>query len=240
LIVAPELLDGEEAVLTGEVLHHVRRVLRLRAGAPLLLVDGTGRSREGTLLEVTAEAARVALGAAAFAPPEPAPRLTLIHGVARGARTEWVLQKATELGASRIILAVCQRSVARPADLERKSARWREVVDQAARQCTRSHVPEVAPALFFADALRAASSAGLRLIADLRAARGLADLRAALANPPDEIAIAVGPEGGFTDDELAAATAQGFTPVRLGTNVLRTETAAIAALAVVAHLCGKL
>lgn len=240
LIVPAELLDGEEAVLTGDVLHHVRRVLRLRAGAALVLVDGAGRSREGTLAEITAAAARVTLGELRVALPEPQPRLTLIHGVARGTRTEQVLQKATELGAARIILAVCERSVARPRDLERKHRRWCEVVEQAARQCERSHVPEVTPARAFADALQTAAAADVRLVADLGAARSLADLRDALARPLAEVALAVGPEGGFAEEELSRADALGFTPVRLGANVLRTETAAIAMLAVVAHLCGRL
>jgi 16S rRNA (uracil1498-N3)-methyltransferase len=149
-----------------------------------------------------------------------------------------VLQKATELGVDRLELALCARSVSQP-EGERKLERWREIVRQAARQCGRQHLPELASPAPLGVALRRAAHVEARLVAHPEG-EPLAAIEEQLAATSREVAVAVGPEGGFTPAELDDARACGFSPVALGPCILRTETAALTALALVAYLTGRL
>jgi 16S rRNA (uracil1498-N3)-methyltransferase len=238
LVVPPGTVEGGRARLIGAVRHHAIDVLRLRAGAELLVVDGSGRAYRGRLQADDGEVALVAIEETLAEQPAAAgPRLVLVYGLSRRARTEWVLQKTTELGVDEIILAECVRSVARGAG-EAKLSRWEEIVRQAARQCGRSRLPALHPPRPLAQAL-AAAAAPVRLIARA-GAEPLASLAAELAAGPESVALAVGPEGGFSDEELAAANAAGFRAVGLGPNTLRTETAALVLLALASFLAGRL
>lgn len=240
LLVDPSCIADDEAVLQGALFHHVVRVLRLPVGAALVLTDGAGTIYEATIGRIGPDRVVARLGPATIADDDPPPVLTLVYGLARGARTELVWQKSTELGVGRIVPAICQRSVARPSQLSRKRDRWCEIVAQAARQCGRTRLPDVAAPLPLDDALASAASAEIRLIADPQGEHPVGAFAEALATPPAEVALAIGPEGGFTAAEVDTARALGFTAVSLGPLVLRTETSAIALLAIVAHLARRI
>ena len=183
---------------------------------------------------------RVALHSRVELPPPGKPRLCLVHAVSRGARHEWVLQKATELGVDQLLPAICERSVTRPGG-GNKSRRWHEIVRQAARQCERGTLPELADPMPFEQVLPRpeVQSADLRLIAT-PGAGPLSEQTELLQRSAERVVLAVGPEGGFCSSELTMASDEGFVPVGLGSRVLRSETAALALLAVAAHLCGRL
>lgn len=238
LVVPPEVIQGRSARLVGAHRHHLVDVLRLRAGSPVLLVDGSGRAYRGRLSAVDEAAALVSIEEELAVPPPAGPALTLIYGLSRRARTEWVLQKATELGADAIAVAECRRSVARGGGAL-KRARWEELLRQAARQCGRVRLPELSGPRPLGEMLGRAAQVDLKLIAH-PGGEPLSALQRELGDRPPSVALAVGPEGGFCDEELAQAASLGFRAVALGPLVLRTETAALVLLALAAFLSGRL
>lgn len=233
----PELIRDGAARLRGSPHHHLTVVLRLEAGSSVELLDGLGGRHEGILDRVNSQESVVTIQRSH--PPEPVQgaRLTLLYGLSRARRTELVLQKTTELGVDVIFPCVCQRSVSRPPHPDKKHQRWQEIVVQAARQCDRARLPLLAPLMPLDEALETPPAGATRLVA-LPGAPPLSASPPALAGATD-VALVVGPEGGLDPVEVAAAEALGYTPVGLGPRVLRTETAAVALVALVGYLTGK-
>ncbi len=230
------LTPGAEAVLDERASAHLVRVLRLGAGAALRVFDGHGDEAEATLATADARAARVRLGAVTRQAP-PARPIHLVQGISRGERMDYTLQKAVELGVSRISPAECLRSVTRlkAGRAGKRLAHWRGVVVAACEQSGRAWVPAVEEPRPLERAL-ADAAPGLRLILEVEGACRLGEL----AGPAGGAAITLvaGPEGGFDPRERELARAAGFTALRLGPRVLRTETAALAALAALQTLWG--
>jgi len=239
------LASGGEIALPADVAAHVVRVLRLRAGEALTLFDGRGGEYAGTLLEAGGRdrPPRVAVGAHAPVERESPLVLTLLQGVARGERMDLIVQKATELGAARLVPLATERGVVRLDEhgAGKRVAHWRAVAIAACEQCGRNRLPRIDPVTPFeriADSVRGlALAAGPRLLLDPLAQRPLA---AALSPGATAATLLVGPEGGLTHQELEQARIAGFEAVRLGPRVLRTETAPLAALAVLQALAGDL
>ena len=246
LYVPAERLEGARLTLTGDEHKHLARVLRARAGDRLTLFDGAGTEVEAEVARVGARETELALGARhAGGVPAPPVVITLLVAVPRGERMDLVVQKTTELGVARIVPIVTERSVARPQPKQR--ARWEKIAREAARQCGRADVPSVDDPMALAAAVAAPDLPAVRFA--LWEAERAHALRAALARafaadaasrrlPPT--ALLVGPEGGFPPDEVALAAAAGFVPVGLGPRVLRVETAAITAVALVQAAAGGL
>jgi 16S rRNA (uracil1498-N3)-methyltransferase len=165
--------------------------------------------------------------------------LTLAQGVSRGERMDWIIQKATELGASRIVPVFTKRSVVRLDDkqAERKLQHWRAIAVSACEQCGRNRLPDVATPVDFFDVLPAGFPPGsTRLLLSPTGDLRIDDLE----NVGKGITVLIGPEGGLEDVEHEAAIAAGFKAVRMGPRVLRTETAAIAALTIIQRYFGDL
>ncbi|HET6428962.1 MAG TPA: RsmE family RNA methyltransferase [Phycisphaerae bacterium] len=215
--------------LPAEEAHHALHVLRLTDGTALEVFDGMGGVGEGVLRVPDRRGASVEIRLRRSARPVAAPVVELGFAVPKGKRLDWLLEKATELGAGVLAPVVFARSVARP-DLSGKArARWRAHCIAAAKQCRADLLPEIRPPEELTDFL-ARPLAGV--FGDPAAGHSLATALAELAGA-QRVRILVGPEGGMTDPERAAAEAAGLTPVRLGGYVLRTETAAVAMLAAV-------
>ena len=208
--------DVERPALSADDRHHLERVLRVRAGDPLTVCDGRGRwrpCRYGVPLESAGDVVEV---------PAPAPELTVAFVPVKGDRPEWVVQKLTELGVDRIVVLRSERSVVRweGEKASRQLDRLRRVAREAAMQCRRCHLPELDGVLDIADVASRADT--------VRADRGGRPLRRA------DTTVVVGPEGGFTDDERAQLP----DSVALGDHVLRAETAAVTAGALMTALRG--
>lgn len=239
-LLVPGAAEGQVRV-DGARLHYLSRVLRLSPGDALEVFDGAGRAFDATLQALDAASATLALGPAREA-PRPRP-ITVVQGLPKGDKLEWVLQKGTELGVAAFVPAACARSVVK---LDDKAAaarvtRWQRIVDEAARQCGRADVPKVAPPAPLEDAVRALPGAPAVLVLDeAEHAVSLSHAFLALGDARRPVALVVGPEGGLAREEVAALAALGATPVTLGRLVLRTETAALAAVAVLRHLDGEL
>lgn len=238
LFVPGERLTGPRLTLTGEEHRHVGRVLRGRVGDTLTLFDGAGGEVEGRIARVERDTIDVELGARRQV-AGPATPLTLLVAVPRGPRMDFLVQKTVELGVARIVPVIAERSVARPDAEAGRVARWDKIAREAARQCGRADVPAVAPPVPLAGALADGALPPRRLA--LFEGEKARSLRAELAGAaPAPTALLVGPEGGFSAAEIAAARGAGFVPVGLGPRILRVETAAIAGLTLVAGTYGLL
>jgi 16S rRNA (uracil1498-N3)-methyltransferase len=231
-----ELRTGALAELPAEASRHVR-VLRLRAGEPVVLFDGRGGEHAARIVEVARARVRAQIGAWSAIEREPPLAVTLVQGVSSGDRMDFTIQKATELGAARVQPLLAHKSIVRLSEARAgaKLAHWRRIAISACEQCGRNRVPEIAVPLAVADFARQPPSGGLRLLLSPAASSGL---REALGQPPEALAIAAGPEGGFSAEEETMLEGAGFAPVRLGPRVLRTESAALAALAAINALAG--
>lgn len=233
----PAAAPGARLTLPEHVAHHAREVLRLRAGAVVRIFDGAGHEYEAVLDSVARHGVVAHLGAQAQARPESPLRAVLAVAALKGDRMELVIQKATELGVSEIRPLVTMRTdaAARPALRGSRDERWHKVASGAAEQCGRAVVPEVWPTAPLGALLREPSR-GRRLL--FLGAPGTPPV--AREPRPAEALLLVGPPGGFEERETQAALAAGFEAASLGPRVLRTETAALAALTTVQLLWGDL
>lgn len=212
-----------------------------RPGMIVTVVDAAGGMWRGRLTELTEDGGILIPFQRSLRPLESSLQLTVYQALPEKERFELILEKLTELGVSHIVPLVSQHSstlAARDAK-QQKSHRWPEVLRRAAIQCRRATIPELSPCLDLAAALKAAQNADLRLM--LYEGEGTSSLKAVLAGSQgQQIALLVGPEGGFAPAEVAAARALGFLPVSLGPRILRTETAAISAATVIQFVLGDL
>lgn len=235
------LATGERLALPEDVARHVQ-VLRMQPGDALTLFNGQGGQYEARLAELGRRMATVELGAFCALETEPPYRVTLAQGIAGGDKMDWLIEKAIELGASRIVPVGTARAVVRLSGerAARRQAHWQALVAAACEQCGRNRVPEVQPPRELSawlDTLPAALDEGeLRLILSPRATQPF-DALPKLA-PRATVTLLIGPEGGLAPEEEEAATARGFTPIALGPRVLRTETAGMAVLAALAARWG--
>lgn len=226
------LADDVEFELEPGAARHLVRVLRLRDGSPFTVFDGSGVEWPATLIGER----RARTGGARTRSTESPLSVTLVQGISRGERMDWTLQKAVELGVSRIVPVVAERTTVRLSGerAAKRIAHWRGVMIAACEQSARNRVPMLDPVQPL-DAWLGTMEAPA-LVLDPAATRGLKDFG---AHAP-RFTLLVGPEGGFSERELAMALAAGCTGVRLGPRVLRTETAGVAALAALQALYGDL
>jgi 16S rRNA (uracil1498-N3)-methyltransferase len=238
--IASEQLDANQVRFTDEQAHQLRDVLRARPGARVQVFDG--RDRVDRLVELTDAARGRVVGEVAQA-PEPRTRLSVYPALLQRDKFELVLQKLTEVGAASITPLVTARSLVREAPDERRYARWHAILREAAEQCGRGVVPELRPARPLANALQCDFCEDLPGESlSVMACEGERQnaLRAALRGRPKRVALFVGPEGGYTPEEMACARDAGARMVTLGPRVLRAETAALVASALVLYELGDL
>ena len=233
------LIEGATLPLGPRASAHLVRVLRLAPGAPLALFDGEGREHVARITSVRGAAVDVEVGVSVQAAAESPLAITLAQGISRGERMDYAIQKATELGVSRIVPLLCERSVVRldAAQATRRHEHWCRVATAAAEQCGRARLPEIdAPQSYAAHVAARPPADVRRLVLVPDATLGARELPAGLAR----LEILIGPEGGLSATELGLASSQGYAGLRLGPRVLRTETAAAAAIAALQALYGDL
>jgi 16S rRNA (uracil1498-N3)-methyltransferase len=231
------LAVGKSCSVEGSAANHIMRVLRARDGDPLTLFDGRGGEYGARIKGFRKDSVQVDVQEHRDVERESALDLTLVQGVSRGERMDWVVQKATELGVRRIVPILTERSVVKldERQSEKKLQHWRAIAISACEQCGRNRVPEVAAPSNFFDAIRATDASAARLLLS-----PTASLRSRDLPRPTAVTLLIGPEGGLADNEEEFAIRTGFQPVQLGPRILRTETAAIAALAALQHDFGDL
>jgi 16S rRNA (uracil1498-N3)-methyltransferase len=231
----PKLVPGERR-LEGAVAHYLARVLRLKAGDKFVAFDpGNGREAEAVTVWADHDAITVRFGALREAPARALLSLTWIQGLAKGNKCDVVVRDATELGATRIIVAASRRSVVR-LDATRSSerqARWARIALEAARQCGRSAPPTVEPPGPWRDALAKVPDDAARFCLWERATEPLGPSLFDALSRGTPLAFACGPEGGLENTEASDAETTGWRLVSLGAHALRTETVAAAVLGAV-------
>lgn len=238
--VSPEVIQKQSVVLTGDQAHQVRRVLRLRLGELVILLDGLGWAYEAMLIALDERDARFQVLRRWSAEGEPRVSIALYQAVLKGERFAWALQKATEIGVTQFTPLICERNVVDDlAAVEGKRQRWERVIREAAEQSGRGRLPQLMPAQLYAEAVEAPAEDLLRLIPweEEHAVRLSDALSACNFAAVAGIQIFVGPEGGLTRPEIELARAYGVRPVTLGRRILRAETAGlVAASAILYHL----
>ncbi|HWK54142.1 MAG TPA: 16S rRNA (uracil(1498)-N(3))-methyltransferase [Hyphomicrobiales bacterium] len=234
LYVTQPLQEASELTLDGSRAHYLGKVLRVTAGTPLCLFDDSGLEFAATVLAVDKHTVRVQLGAAQNPGTESPLRTTLALGISRGERMDYAIQKSTELGVSAIqplYTLHCEVKL----QGERQDKRldhWQQVAISACEQSGRVRVPPVLAPMTLDEFVRQ-STAALKLLFDQGETLTLSGAR-----PAGEVALLIGPEGGLAPQELALARERGFVGIQLGRRILRTETAPVAALAVLQQLWG--
>jgi 16S rRNA (uracil1498-N3)-methyltransferase len=231
------MASGQTIELTGPPAHHLLNVLRRRAGDRVTIFNGDGFEHAGRLSDIRGrDRCTIELTTSDRPATESPLNITLIQAIGRGDRMDWALQKSVELGVSAIQPVFSERTEVRLSAerAQKRLAHWQSVVISACEQCGRVRVPTIHPPAALHELPRAE---GLGLYLDPDAAGGLADLA-----PPDEqpIGLAVGPEGGFSDRDIAVLKELGFSGLRMGPRILRTETAGPAVLAALQARWGDL
>ena len=232
------LAPGATVELPREAAHHALKVLRVGAGDTAILFDGRGGQWAATL-HPAGKSLRAVLNEYDETDLEPPLNITLVQCLPSADKMDFVVQKAVELGVSRIQPVAAKRSVIRLSGerMDKRVAHWRNIVSASCEQCGRNRVPEVAPILDLPQYLAmAAEHNELRLICLPGTDARVRDLKI----PAQRVSLLVGPEGGFEESEIRMAQVAGFSALGLGPRVLRTETAGPAALAALMCLWGDL
>jgi 16S rRNA (uracil1498-N3)-methyltransferase len=225
---------GAQFTLAPEAAQHVSKALRLKVGDSITVFDGRGGEYDAVLQKIDRARVEVKVGAFRDVEREPAVTVGLVQGLPEADKMDWIVQKAVELGVAWIQPVVCDRSVVRLAAdrAAKREAHWKRVAVAACEQTGRNQVPEVRPTLPFQAWLADAPSTPRWML------QPGAEPLASRARPSQPFEIVVGPEGGLSEREVELAALRRFEPVSLGPRVLRTETAALAALAAIHALWG--
>lgn len=229
-------IEGDRAILLGQNAHHLARVLRAKVGQEFAIVcqdkAGSEPVRLGRITEIDAE--RVVFDLGETIEHTESRQVTLLLAVFKFDRMEWAIEKATELGVTAIQPVIARRTDAHLATAAGKRVeRWRRIVHEAAQQSRRATIPEIAEPMTLKDALAAAplQNQGTKIVlAETDAEASLVEILGKSGG--EAVVMAVGPEGGWAEDELKLFAASGWLAASLGSNILRAETAAIAGLAI--------
>jgi 16S rRNA (uracil1498-N3)-methyltransferase len=247
--VPPSWVKSNEVTITGPQAHQIARVLRMRPGDGLIVLDNSGWEIEVRLVSVDRVMVRGEVVHRRLADREPQTKITLYQGVLKSNRFEFALQKGTELGVVQFVPVIADRCVVSVLDAaEKKRQRWEWIMKEAAEQCRRGRMPALRPAILYPQACeRARQVGGLSLI--LWEEQEAIGLRRVLSKappgydghwPPFTVNLFVGPEGGFTADEVGIARRYGLVPVSLGPRILRAETAGLVAASAILYELGDM
>ena len=238
VFVRPDAVDANRVRFDAAEAHHLRRVLRLRPGAVVEGTDGAGGLYTIRLVTLDGDGGWGAIEARAEPARESPCSITLAQAILKGDRMSWLVQKATELGVSRIVPMETERVVARAADEgTARQARWARIAREAVKQCGRVIVPGIDPPRAFPEVLAEVASHDVAWVCWEGGGQTLVEAAAGTAS---RLLLLIGPEGGFTADEVAAAESVGARRVSLGPRILRAESAGLTAVALGQFLFGDL
>jgi len=228
------LLSGEHIELEESASHHLSKVLRMQAGRELILFNGAGGEFAATIHEVSKKYVTVSIGEHTIDNRESPLELDLAIGISRGERFEWVLQKATELGVTKITPLITERTEVKTGGdrQEKMQDRWQQILISACEQSQRNLLPKLSTPIQISDWLPNVTS-DLRFVLHHRDSKTLP-----AEQKPQSVTLLIGPEGGLSESEIELALAKNFNALTLGPRVLRTETAPVAAISLVQYLWG--
>ncbi len=233
--VEPEQISSSQVTITGTDVNHIRSVLRMKQGDEIRVRTGSDNVEyRCSIAEISEDCVTADILWAEEKDVELPSSITLYQGLPKSDKMEWIIQKAVELGADRIVPVAMQRSVVQlnGGRAEKKVARWQAISESAAKQSRRMHVPEVGSILSWKQMLEDAGNLDILLV-PYENAEGMEETRRILASitPGQSVGICIGPEGGIAPEELEAALTAGAKSITLGRRILRTETAGMTVLA---------
>ena len=233
--ISPEQVSGLQIILAGEDVRHIVLVLRMKIGEELLLCDGLGTEYSARITQVGKSEITAEITGQSKREPR-YPSILLGQGLPKSDKMDWIAQKATELGVATIVPIVTERTIVKVRDEEKRVSRWQKIAREAAMQSNRPDIPQVHALVPLTEFLRTLhSEPGTLLLFPWE--EGTQPLKDVLRERRDikKIIVLIGPEGGFSAKEAELAKGKGFHLVSLGRNILRTETAAIAALSMIGY-----
>lgn len=238
----PSLVTGPEVSITGSEVHHIKNVLRLKAGDGLKLFDGKGFEYEAVIVRVSAKEVTVEIQHKAGAATPSGVQIIVAQAFLKEKKMDDLVRKLCELGMTRWVPFFSKRSIARPdaKRLEARFRRWQRIATEAVKQCRRIDTPQIADALSFEAMLDFSQNCDVRIVFWENESSPLTGGLASEDSPPQKILLILGPEGGFTDQEIEQLQNRGFVPAGLGPRILRAETATIAAVTLVQYLYGDM
>lgn len=232
------LHSGQTVTLPEETANHLVRVMRLREGDTCVLFNGDGHDYTATLTMAGKREVQVRIDAVQVIANESPLTITLLQGIARGEKMDLILQKATELGVAAVIPVMAERTEVKldAERAEKRVAHWRSVIASACEQSGRARLPALSAPTPLNDAARGIAGDALRLTLDPTGDVSLATVQVTTG----AVVVAIGPEGGWSPRDRDTLSAAGFTGLRLGPRILRTETAGLAAIAALQSRFGDL
>lgn len=235
--VASPLSSLKTCLLSATVSHHLVSVLRAKSGQSIVLFDGTGVEYAAEIIEITKKQVRVTVGQAVQVERESPLKITLFQGLSRQERMDYVIQKAVELGVFRIVPIITERAQVRLTDDRRlrKMQHWQRIIESACEQSGRTVLPVIEQPVLWQDVIHLETES-LKLVCSPWH-RGL---HWSQLERPAAVHLMIGPEGGLSEEEVATAVANGYRPMSMGPRILRTETAAVAALSLLQGHWGDL
>lgn len=239
IVLDRKIVQGKEVRIEGPLLEALR-FQGGRVGSLITLSDSEGDDFRGRVLSLSREAASILIFDAFPSSTESSLEVVLLQALPEKERMEWIIQKSTELGVSAIVPFKSERSISleeREAK-QKKAHRWQEIAVKAVQQSRRAKVPRVEPYHSFQEALNFCGKEGLKIL--LWEKKGEPLRKVLKQNCPGKVYVMVGPEGGFTEEEVVLAKDKGFVPVKLGQRILRTETAAITLVGILQYELGDL
>ena len=240
--VASEAVAPPTVRITGPLLHHLRESLRLHPGETLTVTDDRGVRYRTQVLEVTAKQLVGRIIDTATAPVKTNPSIILAQALLKGEKMDWVIQKATELGVDRIVPVHATHSVVRfRADrADHQLARWQRIALEAAQQSERWSLPNIEESATFSELLTRYGTSSFKIMLAERQNGASVQTIPLPTERHADVLLLIGPEGGWTEEELRVAHDQGCAAITLGTRILRAETAAIAAISILQARLGEL
>lgn len=238
-----EHLKFPVSVLTGSDLNHLKKVLRLKPGDLIALFDGAGTECTGRIVGISSSEAVVEIVGKEERETEEAVRIVIAQAFLKDKKMDSLARGLTELGIHRWEPFFSDRSIPNPdrKRLASRAARWEKIIREAVKQCGRTRLMEIGPAVSYGEALRSGSSADLKIIFWENAAEPLSEKKiAARGQSIRSVHALIGPEGGFSQKEAERAVEEGFEPVGMGRRILRAETAALAAATLLQYLFGDM
>jgi len=230
------IIDNATIVISGSQLHHIKDVMRLKKGDEITAFDDTGREFLGVIDTISPKQACIAVHSLKQAVSTDLPKLKLVCAIPKLNKMDYIVQKATELGVDAIIPVVTERTIVALDGAKKVSrlSRWERIAIEASKQCGRPGIPKIKGITGLDQALKTIKPCSLKLIACLD--EKTVHLKDVLPDSPvDSVALLIGPEGDFTPSEIEFAVRHGCKPVSLGQTVLKCDTAAIAASAIILY-----
>ena len=241
--IEPEAIDGKKALITEPDAGHIRKVLRLKPGDIIGLLDGSGYEYHARIDSFGNQGIKAVIEKKNECVSESPARITLAQGFLKEKKMDELVRQLTELGISQWIPFMARRSVPKPSErqLEKRVERWQTISKQAIKQCQRGRYVQVNPPISYEETLQQASDYDAKILFWEDEATPLKEIKTQIGDKPiQRLFIIIGPEGGLTEQEVALAKASGFYIAGLGPRILRAETATIAACALAQHIFGDL